>query len=68
LRPLAIGAVPDGVKRISLGGLAQAVVPVTIGFKVALTITGTVQPLALAIILAVQAFWWPLLVLTYSGH
>jgi hypothetical protein len=56
------------VKRISLGGLAQAVVPVTIGFKVALTITGTVQPLALAIILAVQAFWWPLLVLTYSGH
>jgi len=68
LRPLAIGAVPDGVKRISLDEFAQALMPVTIGFKVALTITGTVQPLVLAIVLAVQAFWGPLLVLTYSGH
>ena len=31
---------PDGAKRIGLGELAHAFMPVTIGFKVALAITG----------------------------
>jgi hypothetical protein len=39
-----------------LGELAHALVLATIDFKVALAIPGTVQPLVLAIVLAVQAF------------